>query len=396
MKGIIRFCLVLLLCGIFTCNVGASEFFERNFTFLKNGATPRRLIMAGIGIGVGVGALWKATTLHEVRAMEKPTIFTRHDLPVVETNLTFAPEVPPPLTRDHPVELLVNMYTTVETKQLSLAHKYPFWTFNRRVPGPFIRARVDDILTVNYTNKDESGMSHNIDFHAVTGPGGGAELLLAEKDETKTASFKLLHPGLFVYHCAAGPVPMHIANGMYGLLLVEPKQGLPKVDREFYVMQSEFYGESSEDDPKLLEPSYIDGLNEKPTYVVFNGKEGALTENPLQVKTNERVRIFFGNAGPNLSSSFHLIGSIFDKVYRDGDLISPPARSLQTIQVPPGGVTVVEFDTPVPGNYTLVDHAIFRLDKGAVGFMKVSGNPRPDIFHSEEKPKRCSDCKLHS
>jgi len=238
-------------------------------------------------------------------------------------------------------------------------------------------------------------MAHNIDFHGVTGPGGGAELLLAEKNETKTAYFKLLNPGLFMYHCAAGPVPTHIANGMYGMLLVEPEQGLPRADREFYVMQSEFYGEQSDDDPKMMEHSYVDGLNENPAYVVFNGREGALTDNPLQAKTGERVRIFFGNAGPNLSSSFHIIGTIFDKVYRDGDLVSPPGRSMQVALVPPGGASVLEVDAIVPGSYSLIDHSIFRIDKGAVGFLKVAGHPRLDIFHGEDRPKRCPNCKLH-
>lgn len=239
-------------------------------------------------------------------------------------------------------------------------------------------------------------MAHNIDFHAVTGPGGGSELLLTELEETKTATFKLLYPGLFIYHCAAAPVPVHIANGMYGLVLVEPEEGLPEVDREFYVMQSEIYGEQASDDPKLLEFAYVDGLDEKPRYVVFNGKAEALTENPLQVKTGDRVRVYFGNAGPNLVSSFHIIGNIFDKVYRDGGLISPPERGLQTTLVPPGGATIVEMNAVVPGNYTLVDHSIFRIDKGAVGFLKVSGEPRPDIYASDDNPKRCIGCKLHS
>ncbi|KAG2386029.1 hypothetical protein C9374_003178 [Naegleria lovaniensis] len=317
------------------------------------------------------------------------------DLPVVEADLSFAPNVPPPIQRNYPVRLVVNLETTVVLGKLSPQHKYEFWTFNGKVPGPFIRARVGDVMQINYTNKDENGVAHNIDFHGVTGPGGGAELTFAEKDETKTAYFKLLYPGLFVYHCAAGPVPTHVANGMYGLLLVEPENGMPKVDREFYVMQSEFYGEPSDDDPKILEYSYVDGLDEKPAYVVFNGRDSSLIENPLQARTGERLRIYFGNGGPNLTSSFHVIGAIFDKVYREGDVVSNPARFLQIASVPPGGSTVVEFDAQVPGNFTLMDHAIFRLDKGATGFLKVSGASRPDIYDGTDRPKRCPNCKLH-
>lgn len=316
-------------------------------------------------------------------------------LPVIRPPITMAPNVPPPITRRHSARLVVDFTTDDKLMSVSKFHKYPYWTFNGGVPGPFIRARVGDVLEMNYTNKDSSGMGHNIDLHAVTGPGGGAPCLFAEQDETKTGMFKLLAPGLFIYHCAAAPVPQHIQNGMFGLILVEPEEGLPAVDREFYVMQHEIYATESEEDSSILEPDYESGLAENPLYVLFNGKEGALTEKPLIAQQGERIRIFFGNAGPNLSSSFHVIGMIFDKLYRDADVISPPARCVQTTQVPAGGATIVEFDGAVPGNYTLVDHSIFRIDKGAVGFLKVKGQPRPDIYDSKAMPANCPDCKLH-
>jgi copper-containing nitrite reductase len=289
------------------------------------------------------------------------------------------------------------MDSTNELKPISPRHKYPMWTYNGSVPGPFIRCREGDIVEVRYTNKDKTGIAHNIDFHAVTGPGGGAPCLLAEQDETKTGIFKMMQPGLYIYHCAAAPVPQHIQNGMYGLVLVEPRAGLSKVDKEFYVLQSEFYADESDDDKTILEPSWVKGLKEEdPMYVVFNGREGALTENPLMVDTGDRVRIFVGNGGPNLISSFHIIGAIFDKVYREGDLVSPPARHIQTTLVPAGGAAVVEFDATVPGNYTIVDHSIFRLEKGAVGFIKAKGKQRPDIYDSLERPVPCPGCKLHN
>jgi len=321
-------------------------------------------------------------------------------LPIVPGNKSKAPAVPPACNRDYPVHMVVDLESTSATLPVSLLHKYPFWTYDGTVPGPMIRCRVGDVLEVRYTNNDADGIGHNIDFHAVTGPGGGSAVTYCEAGDVKVATFKMLHPGLFIYHCAAAPVPVHIGNGMYGLVLVEPAGGLPPVDREFYVVQSEVYGEESEENRGVLDPDYAAGLAERPMYVVFNGATNALTEKgPLQAEQGERVRIYFGNAGPNLVSSFHVIGTIFDKVYREGDLLSPPARSVQTTLVPAGGATVVEIDLPVPGNFTLVDHSIFRIDKGAIGFLKVKprgGDRRRDIYDSADPPAPCPGCKLHS
>jgi copper-containing nitrite reductase len=323
-------------------------------------------------------------------------------LPIEQAVFTSAPSVPPPITRRHAVLLQVPLTTGTKTKQLTAQHKYEQWNFNGTVPGPFIRARVGDVVEVSLTNRDESGNPHNIDSHAILGPGGGSALTTAEEGQTKTARFRLHCPGLFIYHCAAAPVQVHIANGMYGLMYVQPATGdLPPVDREYCVMQSEFYHEPPEieDNGKpssTVEFSYPNALREEPSVVVFSGHEAALTRGkPLKASVGERVRIFFGNAGPNLTSSFRVIGSNFEKVYRDSDVISPPAQFVQTVSVPPGGSTVVDMKMLVPGTYTLVDHAIFRLEKGAVRYLNVTGEPRPDIYHSEEPPAPCFGCKLH-
>ncbi|KFY40010.1 hypothetical protein V494_03703 [Pseudogymnoascus sp. VKM F-4513 (FW-928)] len=323
-------------------------------------------------------------------------------LPREQAVLTAAPNVPPPITRDYPVLLQVPMVTATKEAQLTSQYKYEQWTFNDMVPGPFIRARVGDVVELSLTNKDETGNPHNIDCHAFTGPGGGSALTTAEENQTKTANFKLLCPGLYLYHCAAAPVPVHIANGMYGLIYVQPAEGdLPAVDKEYYVMQSEFYYEP----PEVLENgrksdtvefSYPNAMREEPDIVVFNGRESAMTRDaPLKAEVGESVRIFFGNAGPNLTSSFHVIGSNFKKVYRDGDVLSPPANYVQTISVPPGSASIVDMKMVVPGTYALVDHAIFRLDKGAVGYLNVSGQPRLDITTSKEHAEPCVGCKLH-
>ncbi|KAL4992970.1 Cupredoxin [Aspergillus recurvatus] len=323
--------------------------------------------------------------------------------PIERAILKTAPEVPPVIKRNYPVVLKVCLETTTKVSQLTASHKYEQWTFNNSVPGPFIRARVGDILELSIKNSDKSGNPHNIDCHAFTGPGGGSALTTVSEGETKTGRFKLLYPGLYIYHCAAAPVPVHIANGMYGLMYVQPENldNLPAVDREFYVMQSEFYHEPPETDDngrlsQVVEFSYPNGLREEPDAVVFNGHESALTlDKPLKAKVGETVRIYFGNAGPNLTSSFHIIGGNFNRLYREGDVVTPPAQFVQTTSVPPGGSTIVDMEAMVSGTYALVDHAIFRLDKGAVGYLNVSGKQRPDIYQGMEPPEPCVGCKLH-
>lgn len=322
----------------------------------------------------------------------------RLSMPVEHAILTKAPLCPPRITRDYPVLLHVALETTAKVMQLTNRLKYEFWTFNDMVPGPMIRARVGDVVELTLKNTDRTGNPHNIDCHGFEGPGGGAPITTAQAGESKTARFKLLYPGLYVYHCAAAPVPAHIMNGMYGLMLIQPEYDtLPPVDREYYVMQSEFYHEplDNTDGNSIVEPSYPRGLDEMADVVVFNGKESSLTtDSPLQAKTGEHVRVYFGNAGPNLTSSFHIIGAIFEKVWRDSDLMSPPGRFIQTISVPPGGSSVVDVHPVVPGTYTLVDHAIFRLDKGCVGYLNVTGKDRPDVYAGGD-PQPCPGCKLH-
>ena len=302
--------------------------------------------------------------------------------------LTFAPTVPPPITRKKPAIVKVALKTEEKVGDLmegiDSGTKYTFWTFNGHVPGPFIRLRVGDTMEVTITNPKENKMVHNVDFHAVTGPGGGAAITSVAQGETKTARFKMLNPGLYVYHCAAPPVPDHISNGMYGLILVEPENGLPRVDHEYYVLQSEFYTKGEFGDEGLQEYSPEKGAQERPTYVVFNGKVGSLQgAGALKANVGDTTRIYFGNIGPNLISSFHIIGTIFDRVYREGSL-SDPTRNVQTTVVPAGSASVIELKTPVPGNYSLVDHAIFRIQKGALGTLAVTGAAAPDIYNAVE------------
>src|SRR3569623_1893919 len=209
---------------------------------------------------------------------------------------------------------------------------------------------------------------------AANGPGGGAGATSSNPGETHHFTFKALNPGLYVYHCAVTPVAMHISSGMYGLILVEPEDGLKPVDHEFYVMQCEIYTEETIGTAGLLTQSYDKLISERPEYFVFNGHVGALTDHyPLKAKVGETVRIFFGVGGPNYTSSFHVIGEIFDRAYQLGSVTSPPIENVQSIVVPPGSANIVEFKLEVPGRYVQVDHALARAERGLAGYLIVEG-----------------------
>jgi nitrite reductase (NO-forming) len=296
--------------------------------------------------------------------------------------LTFAPEVPPPIQRDYSTKVKVELETKEVVLPLADGTQYTFWTFGGAVPGKFIRVREGDLVEFHLSNSPDSTMPHNIDLHAVTGPGGGAASSFTLPGRTSVFSFTAKNPGLYVYHCATAPVGLHVANGMYGLILVEPEEGLPKVDREYYIFQSEFYTKGSYGEKGLQPFDLKKAIDEKADYVVFNGSVGALTgAKSIQAKTGESVRLFVGNGGPNLTSSFHVIGEIFDRAFTEGGT-KANQENVQTTSIPPGGSAIVEFNVEVPGNYPLVDHAIFRaFNKGAVGILKVDG-PENKILYS--------------
>jgi nitrite reductase (NO-forming) len=289
--------------------------------------------------------------------------------------LTDAPNVPPPITRKHATKVIVHLEVREVEGRLADGVKYTFWTFGGKVPGKFIRIREGDFVEFHLDNHPDNKMPHNIDLHAVTGPGGGAASSLTAPGHSSVFSFKALNPGLFIYHCATAPVAMHVANGMYGMILVEPKEGLRKVDREYYVMQGDFYTKGGNGEQGLQPFSMTKAIDEKPEYVVFNGSAGSLAgANALQAKSGESIRLFVGDGGPNLTSSFHMIGEIFDNVYQEGNT-STAVHNVQTTMIPAGGAALVEFKAEVPGTYILVDHSLTRaFNKGALGQLKVSGD----------------------
>ena len=261
---------------------------------------------------------------------------------------------------------------------------YMFWTFGGTVPGSFIRVRQGDTVEFHLKNAPDSKMPHNIDLHGVTGPGGGAASSFTAPGHASRFTFKALNAGLYVYHCATAPVGMHVANGMYGLILVEPPQGMPKVDREYYVMQGDFYTAGKYREKGLQAFNMEKAIDENPTYVLFNGSEGALTgDKALIAKTGESVRLYVGNGGPNLVSSFHVIGEIFDKVWYEGG--THFQENVQTTLIPAGGAAMMDFHMEVPGSYVLVDHSIFRaFNKGALAILKAEGPEVTAIYSGKE------------
>ena len=307
-------------------------------------------------------------------------------LPVIDAVVTHAPEVPPPVNRDHAALVKVKMETIEKTMKMADGVDYTYWTFNGDVPGQMIRVREGDTVEVEFSNNPNSTVPHNVDFHASTGPGGGAAATFTAPGRTSTFRWKALQSGLYIYHCAVAPVGMHIGNGMYGLVLVEPKEGLPKVDKEFYIVQGDFYTKGKYGEPGLQPFNMDKAIREDADYVVFNGHVGAIAgDNALKAKVGETVRMYVGNGGPNLVSSFHVIGEIFDKVYVEGGKLVN--ENVQSTLIPAGGAAIIEFKVDIPGSFTIVDHSIFRaFNKGALGQLVVEGEDHPEVM-----TKRLSD-----
>lgn len=289
-------------------------------------------------------------------------------------------DVPPQITRTHSETVEIYLETKEVIAEVAEDVYFNYWTFNAQVPGPMLRVREGDTVNLTIKNNESSLHSHNVDLHAVTGPGGGATLSNVAPGETKGFSWKALQPGLYVYHCATMNVSTHNSHGQYGLILVEPKEGMSEVDKEFYVMQGELYTKGKTGKKGLTIFDSQDLLDGHPDYVTFNGRIEEDGAPRMKVKVGDKVRIFVGNGGVNLISSFHAIGEIFDLVYDEGGIGSDPLQNIQTTAVLPGGAAIVEFTVDVPGNLILVDHALARMNKGAWAIIEVEGDDQPDIY----------------
>jgi nitrite reductase (NO-forming) len=321
-----------------------------------------------VGLGIGTTVLFWNPSVEGAEALSR-----------IDAQLLPPPQVPPPITRRSPATVVVRLESFEKRGELADGVEYEFWTFGDSVPGPLIRVRERDTVEMHYKNNSKSKFPHSIDLHAVTGPGGGAKLTQTGPGQESGFVWQALNPGLYVYHCATPMVSHHIANGMYGMILVEPKAGLARVDREFYVMQGEFYTEGKLGQSGFQAFSFDKMFREQPEYVVFNGSNNSLRgNNALKAKVGEKIRIFFGVGGPNVTSSFHVIGEIFDRVYPEA--ASEPLHNVQTTLVPAGGATIVEFQVNVPGTYLLVDHSLTRIERGVVGELVVEGKEAPAIF----------------
>jgi nitrite reductase (NO-forming) len=308
-----------------------------------------------------------------------------------------ATDLPGPIGPRVAQTVKVALETVEVTGALADGATYHYWTYDKKVPGPFVRVRDGDTVEVALTNRADSSERHSVDFHAVTGPGGGAAATDTAPGETRSFSFKALKPGLYVYHCAVPMAAQHIANGMYGLILVEPEEGLPPVDREFYVMQGEIYTAEAFGSAGRLKESLEKLMDERPEYYVFNGAAQALSgENALTARVGETIRLYFGVGGPAKTSSFHVIGEIFDRVYQLASLRNAPLLDVQTISVPPGGAAVVDITLEVPGEYALVDHALPRAARGLVGKLIVEGVAQPVLFNPDLQQLHTSSSELHA
>jgi nitrite reductase (NO-forming) len=271
---------------------------------------------------------------------------------------------------------------THETIEIAKGVKYTGWTFGHTVPGPVIRVRQGDLVKITLVNEAE-GMPHSIDFHASKIPMNHAMKSIAPGDSLEF-EFEATTAGVFMVHCGTPPVLMHIAQGMYLPIIVDPEGGWPtEADKEFVLVQSDFYPKGSVTDSTMMEGDWEAMNAATPTYVVFNGRAFQYKDAPLQVDVGDRVRLFVMNAGPNIRSDFHVVGNIFDRVYPGGN-VRQAIDGVQTYTVPTGGGAVMELEFKEgysgEGSYAFVTHAFADANKGAVGVIQV-GSPKTMASH---------------
>lgn len=348
----------------------------------------RRSFLKGVGTAAATGGL-AATGLSSLSANAAPT--ERPEVPgrpltnKVSRVAADPTNIPSPISRNTPKSHDLTFEVQEVTAEIEPGVTFNFMTYNGQIPGPMIRVRQGDTINLTFKNPSENRLPHNVDFHAVYGPGGGAVNTMTSPGGTSHISFRTMYPGAFIYHCAIPNLDYHISSGMFGMILVEPPEGLPPVDREFYVGQHEVYTSDTPDENGHLAFDFERMSAENPSYVLFNGRKNGLTQDeygPLKAEVGETTRVFMVTGGPNLTSSFHPIGNVFTEAWREGAVTSSAENYIQTIPVAPGSCGVFHMDMPVPGPVFLVDHALSRVArKGAKATIQVDGDPQPDVFN---------------
>lgn len=273
-------------------------------------------------------------------------------------------------TQPAPADKVKTLSLTIEKKILEIAPGVPYdaWTFNGTMPGPVLRVRQGD--QINFTLINNSDMEHSIDFHAAQTP-PNINYRNIKAGEKLTFSFTANYPGVYMYHCGTAPALAHIANGMYGAIIVDPAEALPPA-REYVLVQSEFYTKLGSNGAYQYDGAKT--LAKQPDYVVFNGYANQYKDMPLTANPGERVRMWVLNAGPSEFSAFHVVGAIFDKAYPNGNPKNAE-YGMQTVTVPPGGGYMVELTAPEAGVYPFVTHSFADVNKGAVGILQVGNVP---------------------
>jgi nitrite reductase (NO-forming) len=284
-----------------------------------------------------VGASGEPAPIEARLAPREPTRLHRVRFEVTHTTITIAPGV-----------------------------RYAAWTFGNRVPGPALRVAQGD--TIDFTLVNRATMPHSLDFHAAEIAPDKYYRNLMPGDSIRYR-FVARVPGAFLYHCGTAPVAMHLANGMYGALVVDPPTPQPTA-KEFVFVQSEFYLSANKDKDGAFQLDWNRMLHLAPDHVVFNGRASQYATHPLEVAPGELIRMYVVNAGPNRISSFHVVGGIFERIYQDGAMT--PLRGVQTLNVPVGGGAIFEVRLREPGDYPFVTHAFADATKGAVGVLRAA------------------------
>ncbi len=304
---------------------------------------------------------------------QSPASLSHGEAPIgpVMTALDRTADAPAPAGSHH---RRIRFVTAHVRHQVAPGVVYEAWTFDSIIPGPTIRLAVGD--TIDFTLVNAATIPHSMDFHAAELAPDRAYRNVMPRDSIQFR-FVPRVPGAFMYHCGTAPVATHIANGMYGALIVDPRTARPPA-QEFVLVQSEFYMGAPSGADSLRSLNWDKVLNAFPDYVVFNGVASRYATHPIPVDVAKPIRLFVVNAGPNRISSFHVVGAIFDRVFADG--FGRPFEGMQTWNVPVGGGAVFELRLAETGLYPFVTHAFADATKGAVGVFRA-GEPSPSRAH---------------